>query len=134
MTEINSNVEQINNSAEIIYAFLSNLNNFKELMPEQIENWKSTEDTCSFRIKNMADLSLKLTQKIPYNLIVLSPEGKTPFTFELTCSLEQISDLKTNAVINFKADLNAMMLMLAKSPLQNFVNALAMRLKKKFDN
>lgn len=133
MTEINSNVEQINNSDEIIYSFLSDLNNFKELMPEQIENWKSTEDTCSFRIKNMADLSLKLSKKIPYRLIELSPEGKAPFNFVLICTLERISEFKTNAVIQFNADMNAMVLMLAKSPLQHFVNALAMRLKQKFD-
>lgn len=133
MSEIKSNVEQINNSAETIYTFLSNLNNFKALMPEQIENWQSTEETCSFRIKNMADLSLRLTEKVPNSLIVLSPEGKAPFSFSLHCMLEAIDENKTNATIKFNADLNAMMEMLAKSPLQNFVNILAARLKQKFD-
>ena len=133
MSEIKSNVEQINNSADVIYAFLSNLNNFKELMPDQIENWKSTEDTCSFRIKNMVDLSLRLTEKVPCSLIVLSPEGKAPFNFSLRCMLEKVEENKTNAIIMFKADLNPMMEMLAKSPLQNLVNILVSKLKQKFD-
>lgn len=133
MSEFKSNVEQINTSAEVIYAFLSNLNNFQVLMPDQIENWQSTEDTCSFRIKNMADLSLRLSDKVPYSLVTLSPEGKTPFSFSLCCMLEKVSENTTNATIIFKADLNAMMEMLAKSPLQNLVNILASKLKQKFD-
>jgi carbon monoxide dehydrogenase subunit G len=133
MSEIISNVEQIHSSDETIYTFLSNLNNFKELMPDQIENWQSTEDTCSFRIKNMADLSLRLTEKVPHSLIVLSPEGKAPFSFSLRCILQKVDENKTNATIMFKADLNAMMEMLAKSPLQNFVNILVAKLKQKFD-
>jgi len=58
MTRIESEMQTINSSIETVFNFLSNFNNFEKLMPEQIINWKSTEDTCSFTIKGMTDLSM----------------------------------------------------------------------------
>jgi len=43
-----------------VFQFLSDFNNYEKLMPEQIVNWQSDKDTCSFSIKGMADLKLKI--------------------------------------------------------------------------
>jgi len=129
MTLIKSDIAEIKNSQEKVYSFLSNLNNFEKLMPEQVINWKSTEDSCSFTIKGMTNLSMKISEKVPYSKINIIPGEKAPFHFSLECRLLKHSDSMTNAQIIFNAELNAMMEMLAGKPLQNFVNMLALKLK-----
>ena len=129
LTKLESNITEINNSPEKIFNFLCNLNNFEKLMPEQIINWKSTEDSCSFTIKGMTNLSLCISEKIPFSKIIIIPGNNAPFSFNLICQLEETKTNYTAAQIIFNAELNMMMEMLAKRPLQNFINMLASKLK-----
>ncbi len=129
MTHIESDIAEIKNSPEKVYNFLSNLNNFKMLMPEQVINWKSTEDSCSFTIKGMTGLSMKISEKVPYSKINIIQGEKTQFNFNLIFQLQEPETNLTFAQIIFNAELNAMMEMLAGKPLQNFVNMLASKLK-----
>ncbi len=136
MTRIESNFAEINNTPEKVYDFLSNLNNFEKLMPEQVINWKSTEDSCSFTIKGMTDLSMRIYEKTPNSKIVIIPGEKAPFNFSLICQLNIVPAYRmeaivthTNAQIIFNAELNTVMEMLAKNPFQNFVNMLVAKLK-----
>ena len=131
MKQIESEKLTINNSQEKIYSFLSNFNNFGKLMPGQIINWQSTENTCSFTIKGMTDLSMQIKAKMPFHTIMIIPNGKTPFDFELKCSFVALESNKTESQLTFSADLNPMLSMMASKPLENFVNMLNIRLKQK---
>jgi hypothetical protein len=133
MTNIESKKVEIHNSTDVIYNFLSDFNNFQDLMPEQVINWKSTKDTCSFTIKGMTDLAMKISERIPDRKVVMIPDGKTPLVYSLHSTLNTITADKCEAQITFEAELNPMMSMLATKPLQNFVNVLASKLKEKFD-
>ena len=53
MTRIESQQVAVNKSAEEIYNFISNFNNFNQLMPSSVQDLETTEDTCSFSIKGM---------------------------------------------------------------------------------
>ncbi len=53
----------INKDIVSVYNFLTDFNNFKDLMPEQITNWKSSNDSCSFTIQGMASISLTFAEK-----------------------------------------------------------------------
>jgi hypothetical protein len=129
LTKIESNIAEINNAREKVFLFLSNLNNFEKLMPEQVINWKSDEDNCSFTIKGMTDLSLRISKRNPDSEIIIIPGDKAPFNFSLICRLDEPAAGRTVAQIIFNAELSTMMEMLAKNPLQNFVNMLASKLK-----
>ena len=129
MTKLESNIVEINNSQEKIYNFLSDLNNFEKLMPEQVTKWKSTGDYCSFTISGMADLSMSIKEKIPFSKIEIISSEKSPFDFKLNCELQNIKENQVKAQIIFIAELSTMLEMLAKNPLQNLVNILADKLK-----
>ena len=129
MVKLESHIVEVKNSNQKVFTFLSNMNNFEQLMPEQVINWKSTETTCSFTIKGMTDLSLSISEKIPYSKIVIIPGEKAPFMFNLICLINENSTNNSTVQIVFQAELSTMMEMLAKNPLQNFVNALASKLK-----
>ena len=53
MTRIEGEKVLINKPQSEVFSFLSNFNNFQKLMPEQVINWKSTENECSFTIKGI---------------------------------------------------------------------------------
>jgi hypothetical protein len=109
------------------FSFLSDFNNFESLMPEQVVDWESTPDECSFKIQGMATLGMKIIEKNPNSLIKITSHGKVPFTFFLTC---MIADEGNNSKVQlaFDAELNPMMKMMAVKPLTNFLNLLAGKL------
>ncbi|HOY32394.1 MAG TPA: hypothetical protein PKW80_10980 [Bacteroidales bacterium] len=135
MGQIKSEKKTIHSSDVKIYNFLSDFNNFKELMPEQVLNWKSTEDTCSFDISGMGQLALKITEKVPYSKIRILPESgtKLPFTFELFCFLNKVNENETQAEFVFDHEMPMMISMMASRPLQNLVDIFGKKLKEFFE-
>ena len=102
-------------------------------MPEQITNWKSTQDNCSFNIQGMAELAMKITEKTAFSKIVYSSESPSPFEFFLIINMETIEAEKCTSQILFDAKINSMMQMMLQRPLQNFVNILNQKLKDTFE-
>lgn len=118
-----------------VFAFLSNFNNFENLMPQQqISNWKSTEESCSFTVQGMGDFGLKIQEKIPETKIIIVPDTAKPIpiSFNLICDLAHLPAEQTEAVIRIEAELPAMIALMAGKPLQNLVNILALRLQEYF--
>ena len=107
--------------------FLNDLRNLEKLMPEQIIDYKAEAQKCSFTIKGMTSLSLKVEQSLPGKLIRLVPDGKSPFEFELLAHLKE-DNAKTLVKIQLQASLNPMLAMMAKRPLQNLVEIMADKL------
>ncbi len=128
MTRIESDVTNVSKSPEEIFNFLSNFNNFQKLMPDQVTNWESTEDECSFTIAGMASLGMKIVEKTPHSLIKVIRNGKAPFDFGLDCIIKESTSGTSTVQLAFDADLNPMMKMMAVKPLTNFLNLLVGKL------
>ena len=97
-------------------------------MPEQVTNWQSTEEECSFTIAGMASLGMKIAEKTPHSLIKVIRNGKAPFDFGLDCIIKESSPGQSSVQLAFDADLNPMMKMMAVKPLTNFLNLLVGKL------
>jgi len=98
-------------------------------MPPQVTDWKSTEDSCFFTIQGMTSLGMRIKERIPFSKIIIIPEGKVPFNFELHCLFAEKENNQTEAQLIFDADMNPMLNMMATKPLTNFVNILVQQLK-----
>lgn len=124
----------LNASQKKVFEFFTDFNNFEHLMPEQVTDWKSTTDSCSFDIKGMTSISLKYANKVPFHTIEVVPEGKAPINFDLKVMLEvnELDEQKTNGTILIDADLNPMMAMIAKRPFENLAKEMGVRLNKIF--
>lgn len=121
MTIIQNNVD-IHKPIEAVYAFLADMNNHEQLMPDNIYNWSSTEDEARFTIKNMAKLALKITQRVVNKEIVCIPIEEAPFALTLRWKLEDKGVDTTNATFVIEAELNMMMKMMASGPLQKLAD------------
>lgn len=124
MTTIETKHELSSNSQEKLFQFLSDLNNFEQLMPEgKIEKWSSSSEECEFTIKGMARIGLKKVSEEPNSLIKITSFGKVPFSFDLDIHLNDKGD-KTESYMVFKGDINPFMKMMVEKPLTNFFNIL----------
>ncbi len=128
MTIIESGQEHIRKTPSEVYGFLVDCNNHKQLMPEQVEKWQSTETTCQFTIKGTADLSLRIKETRENEAIVLEPYEKIPFPFTLTWKIEgEGGNSRVEAVL--EGDMNVFVKMVAAKPLENFLKHQIAQLK-----
>ena len=95
---IKSDSKEINKSADLIFEFLTDFRNFEKLMPEQIANWQADADSCSFEIKGMATIQLRMIEKKAPEYLKIVAEGKTPFPFSLMTHLEKKSSTLSKSI------------------------------------
>ena len=126
---IESNRTEISKPTSEIYQFLTNFNNFQKLMPEQVVNWQSTEEECSFTIKGMATIGMKIAEKNPSSRIMIVSSGKVPFKFSMEILLNETGPASCTGQIVFDADLNPMMTLMVEKPLTKFCNLLVEKMK-----
>ena len=127
MTVIES-ITEVNFPVEKVYAFLTDMNNHQQLMPENIYNWSSTDDEASFTIQNMAKLTIRISKRIENQELIALPTEKAPFDLELKWTVRDNGKGGTIASHVISADLNMMMKMLATAPLQKLADHQTSRL------
>lgn len=132
MTTITSQKKQIAASSEAIFAFLSDFNNLQNLMPSKVVNWSSTPTTCAFTIENMAHMNMAFGKNVDNEKVVMISEGKNPFSYDLSTNIFKVDESTSEVYIIFNGDMNPMIAMMAKKPLQNFVDVLVDRLQEKY--
>mgnify|MGYP001766216555 CR=1 FL=1 len=127
--DFRSHTVELTVEAEKAYAFIVDLNNLRKLMPEQIINWNSTEDSCEFDIKGMAHITLLRSECIPDKLVRMVSGPDTPLELEIRGIIEKVSVNRSSASIELTADLSPMLQLMVSGPLQNLVNIMADKLK-----
>lgn len=121
----------INKPAAEVFAFLSDMNNHQQLMPENVTRWSSTDDEAQFSIQNLGNISLKIANRLQDTLsIIIVPAAQTPFNLDLRWAVTQISNQSCQAVLTISAELNMMMKMLASAPLQKLTDHQVRQLEK----
>ncbi len=132
MTTITSHKKTIKTSAETIYALLSDFNNLQGLMPNKVVNWSSTMTSCAFTIENMAHMNMAFGKNVENEKIEMVSKGKNPFSYDLSTHIKKINDSESEVHVVFNGDMNPMIAMMAKKPLQNFVDVVVDRLEEKY--
>jgi len=129
--KLESKIGKIENSDERIYNFLTDFNNFKDLIPQdKVENWEATEDTCSFSINPIGQTGVKIIEKKPYSLIKLVNLEESDFNFIFWVQLKPAEENSSHIRLTLEVQLNTMMEMMAKKPLQEFLDKLVDQLAK----
>jgi hypothetical protein len=129
MTNLQSDVSIINAPASVAFSHLSNMNNWKALMPEQVTKWESEDTHCSFVLAGMAHIGMRIEELVPSSLIRIKSEGKSPFPFELQVKLIETGADACTVQLAFEGDMNTMMRMMAEKPLGNFFNYLSHKMR-----
>jgi carbon monoxide dehydrogenase subunit G len=129
MLNIESEISEISVPADKAFTFLSDMNNWKTLMPEQVTKWESSTNTCSFVLNGMATIGLKISETIAHSRIKISSEGKSPFSFDLDVLLKEINPSACTVQLIFQGEMNPMIRMMAEKPLTGFFNYLSHKMR-----
>jgi carbon monoxide dehydrogenase subunit G len=131
--EIASRTGYINNSRQEVFDYLSDLNNYRELLPaDQISDWQSDSDSCSFKIKGATNIGFVKKSSDPYSRIDLVSSDNTPIDFELTILLSE-ADGKTEGNIKFISNVNPFLRMMIEKPLKNLFGMMIDNMERKFN-
>lgn len=113
-----------------VFEFLTDLKNFEILMPDTIDKFEViSEDRFLFALKGMPEIVLQRMEQTPNSQIILGAvSDKLPFT--LTTDIYAIDADQSEVVLSFSGAFNAMMGMMIKNPITNFMGTLSENLSK----
>jgi carbon monoxide dehydrogenase subunit G len=122
----------LDKTSEEAYNFLSKVENFESLMPENISKFEVLEDDkFVFALKGMPEIILKKKEETPHNKIVLGAAGGK-LDFSLTSHISEVSANQSEVQLTFDGEFNAMMAMMIKGPISKFIETLATNMKTAF--
>lgn len=108
-----------------LVGFLSDLRHFEQLLPaDKVSNWTADENECSFTIKGMSKICLKLKSIEVPGKIVIASNSKNPFDFEFEILLKELDENQTSFQIIFQGEINSFLKMMVEKPLKNFFESL----------
>ncbi len=120
----------IEKSSQIVFNFLTDVKNFKPLMPEDTIKFELIDDeTFLFALSGMPEIVLKKKSLESPKTIVLGAAGGK-IDFSLTAIIESISENKSEVQLKFEGNFNAMMGMMIKRPISKFIETLALNIPK----
>ncbi len=129
MTHLESKRVEIAKPAQELYAFVQDMNNFKELLPEgRISEWQSDGKSCAFKVQGAATIGLMLDGGTAPTLLKLKATERSPFPFTLDVHMKE-DGASTTIWQEFNADLNPFIKMMVEKPLQNLFDHIADRMK-----
>jgi len=131
--KIESKKVSINAPREEVFKYVSDLNNFKDLLPmDKISDWESREDFCSFKIQGTATIDLHKEKTEAPSLLQLKGGEKAPFPISMEIFFDE-ADAVTEVYQEVTAEVNPFLKMMVQKPLTNLFDFIADRLQEKFN-
>lgn len=116
-------------SVKNLFGFLSDFKNFASILPEdKVENFQFSGDQCSFNIKGVTPMTIKLVEKKPFEFILFSSEGLAKFNFSLKVHFTGEADSPGECKVDLMGDLNPFIKAMAEKPLAGLVNTMSLKL------
>jgi carbon monoxide dehydrogenase subunit G len=126
MLQLNSKKAVVNGSQEAVYNYISDFRNFQHLLPaDQIKNIEISRNTLNFSISNLGTAGFKITDQKPFTQLVITGEGSSVTEFIMWINISVISEHRSEVNLSLQAKLNMFLEMMAKNPLQQFLDLLA---------
>ena len=129
--KIESRIGKSSATTKQIYEFVTDFNNFKELLPsDKVSGWESSGDRCSFHVDPVGRTGLQIIEKEPNSLVKIAsvPEFSN-YQFTIWIQLKEAGENDTRAKITIEPKVNVMLLPMIKGPLKKFVDGLIDKLE-----
>ena len=122
-----SDTHSTQSNTDHLFDFMGDFNNFKHLLPDdKIENFECTSNQCSFGIKGLMPLTIKIKDKQNKSRITFETSGLAKFIFTLHIHL--LEGQKNN--VQLEGDMNPFIRVMAEKPLGDLINTMASKLAK----
>ena len=119
----------VKKSQQEMFEFLTKVENYEQIMPENTEKFEVSDDSFLFGLKGMPEIRLKLQEKNANDKVILgSTSDKFPFT--LTGNIINLDATSSEVQLLFDGQFNPMVAMMIKGPIQKFISTLTENMAK----
>lgn len=123
MLNIESKSGLAKGSQEAVYGYISDFRNFEQMLPaEQLRNIAITGDTLRFSLDGLGQVGLKIAERTPCSQLVITGTEDSSADFTFWFNIKAVSDKQSQVNLILQANLNMFLEMMAKGPLQQFVD------------
>ena len=128
MTEFVSEIKQISQNDERIFALLSDLSNLdriKDRIPQdKIKDFEFDTDSCSFSVNPVGKVTFQIVDRQP-NKTIKFQTTNSPVPLFLWIQLKQVAEMDTRMRLTVRAELNSFLVPLVSKPLQEAVDKIS---------
>lgn len=115
---------------EVVYNYISDFRNFSGLLPaEQLQDMVITENTLQFNLAGLGNIGLKIGEQHPFDQLVINAIEGTAADFTFWINIAESTENTSQVHIVLQANLNMFIEMMAKGPLQKFLDLMADKLE-----
>ena len=124
--KIESKIGKSDSNDEVIFAFIGNFHNFKDLLPaDKVSGWESSEEKCSFQVDPLGRTGLMIVEKTPFSLVKMSSDPEfSKYQFTIWIQLKKVASDDTRIKITIEPLVNKMLLPMVKVPLKKLADGL----------
>lgn len=112
----------VNKSSSDLANMLKNPQDYKDLMPDSLQNFEAREDGFKFGLKGMPEIALKIDNVSEKEVVLKS--ASSSLDFALTGTMNPVNENHTEVQLLFEGKFNPFIKMMVEKPLQNFINSL----------
>jgi carbon monoxide dehydrogenase subunit G len=127
-----SSQQHIRRDALTVWTALSDFDNFTPLVADRVEGWRVEGDECSFTVKGFA-MGLRMTEKVPGELIRIEATDASPVGFTLWVQLKEAAPYDTRLRLVLHAEMNMMIKMMIGPKLKEGIQQLAEQIARGFN-
>jgi len=131
---IKSTKSKIEKTENEVFEYLQVPANYEVLMPSKVRSFTCTDDSATLDIEGIGSVVLAITELIKPTTIVMKPQNKVPFKFEIQWNILALGEEQTEVEAVINADLNFMMKMMAEKLLKDFIVIQVQKLSEHFKN
>ena len=128
MTEFVSEIKQIPQNDERIYAMLSDLSNLeriKDRIPQdKIKDFEFDSDSCSFSVSPVGKITFQIVDREPVKTIKFQTTN-SPVPLFLWIQLKQVQEMDTRMRLTVRAELNSFLKPMVSKPLQDALDKIS---------
>lgn len=128
MTEFVSEIKQIPQNDERIYAMLSDLSNLeriKDRIPQdKIKDFEFDSDSCSFSVSPVGKITFQIVDREPCKTIKFQT-ANSPVPLFLWIQLKQVQEMDTRMRLTVRAELNSFLKPMVSKPLQDALDKIS---------
>ena len=128
MTEFVSEIKQIPQNDERIYAMLSDLSNLERIkdriLQDKIKDFEFDSDSCSFSVSPVGKITFQIVDREPCKTIKFQTTN-SPVPLFLWIQLKQVQEMDTRMRLTVRAELNSFLKPMVSKPLQDALDKIS---------
>ena len=128
---IESRIGHIYATPERVFTLISDFSRINSTMLPQndkIKDVEATADSCTFTIDKAGRMGMRIVERQPYKLLKIA-SAESPLQFTMWIQLKEFHETETAVKVTFDADVNALMSVMVKKPLTEFVESLVSKME-----